>query len=626
MSTPPPSQENQPVPDEEITPARRRFNEILREIDLRGGARLPGIRTVEEDDCAFFPHGLLVPFADASMLYWWKQNAVYYDDFNKPKVHEIEADYRLACRHTVNFLNTFLCRSNSQLNNTVYYIYRSVIRIQLVDVANEWTPISLRVLQDILGKYKLYFKKSISSGQKKDGTPKSRTKMEEKSIVDVWRNHPEARFIDNFRFDPKSKPGLCEILPTAGPPLTIYNYWKGLDTNITKLPLEENAVRNVEKLDILLYHLRAILCRGDDRLYEWMLKWMAHCLKYPHLKMEVVPIFTGPQGSGKSFFWERFSKLFGVHGLVLPDANLLVHKFGGKELSNKVFLVANEVDYRNIGPGQLKNLITNQSAQVEKKFQDLSIEPVFYNMVWTSNNPVPILVESGPNRRFLLINVSEDKVGDKGYFAGAVWCMDDEGLFLLYHYLMQQEIQLNDPELNEAPMTEEKSTAVAQKFDTVEQFWYHCLQLGQHVGHDCGPTTCSRESPMWRNSVDKSGPYGLYTKFTEWLHKNKQENWSASRFYRELHELLPDPPRAVRAHDAKFFHMPSLVDCREYFFKKTKVTCGEHEPTVIERNKRKLDEAGHAEAWKFAVNKRKAFEEKDYAGTRALSGWFLTGK
>lgn len=617
-STPPSSQPFPPLSED----GRQRLDNILADLD-----RQRRDRRGELDAYVPYPKRFLIPFHDSSMLYWWTENMCQEGKFNKPIVAVDEDHFERLCLEVVDWLNRFLCRSVYQMGKTIYYIFRPVMRIELKDIENEWTAITPSMFGDLLGKFKIHYHKTLTI-EDKDGNPKRRKKLELVDVVKMWKDHPNARFIDNFRFDPESASGLCELVPHIGPPMHVYNYWVGLDKSITHLPPDHDPNtasmlrRNFWKLDMILFHLRYILCRGDETIFNWILKWMAHCVNYPHQKMNVVLIFTGPQGSGKSFYWERFSKIFGIHGLVMPDSNLLIHKYGGSELSNKTFIVANEIDYRNIGPGVLKNIITNQSAQVEKKYEALNIQRVFYNMVWTSNDPIPIPLETGPNRRFFLVNVAEDKVGNKEYFLGAVSAMDFEGLFLLYHFLMSQEVSSNDPELSEAPLTEEKCLGIALKFGDLEQFWCMCLWAGKHVRDDINPQSCDKESPFWRNSVDKTGPYSLYNCFLNWLHKNRHEFWNESKFYRELHELLPNPHRAVRAPDAVFFPMPSLKECRDYFFKKTRVPV-DYQPSVIERHKRKLDQTEMDEGWAWATQKRKEFVEKvDRNGFSVLTGHF----
>ena len=115
------------------------------------------------------------------------------------------------------------------------------------------------------------------------------------------------------------------------------NLYLGLDS----IPKEGSCVA---LLDLLQY-----LCSMEpdtEALYEWILKWLAYPLQNPGAKMATALVIHGPQGTGKSRFFEAVAKIYGRYSVVIGQ-EALEDKFNADWVSAKLFVIGDEVQARS---------------------------------------------------------------------------------------------------------------------------------------------------------------------------------------------------------------------------------------------------------------------------------------
>lgn len=69
----------------------------------------------------------------------------------------------------------------------------------------------------------------------------------------------------------------------------------------------------------LLRHLLSASSKHEDEIeanIEWVLNWIALPLQKPGTKLSTAVVMHGPQGTGKSMFWEIVLKIYGEYGKV----------------------------------------------------------------------------------------------------------------------------------------------------------------------------------------------------------------------------------------------------------------------------------------------------------------------
>ena len=106
---------------------------------------------------------------------------------------------------------------------------------------------------------------------------------------------------------------VYEFMPVAGPvSMSIdrecFNFFTGFKaanrtlTNKTK----------TEDLDTILYHFEHVLADGDKVLYEYIIRWFAHIVQFPHKKTATCLIFTSDEGAGKNSIFNFIgNRIFG---------------------------------------------------------------------------------------------------------------------------------------------------------------------------------------------------------------------------------------------------------------------------------------------------------------------------
>jgi len=113
-------------------------------------------------------------------------------------------------------------------------------------------------------------------------------------IADAWIRSPARR----------EYPNGFSLLPGQDAPEGVYNLWRGWGLE----PKEGDAKP-------ALKHLRNVICSGDDKVFRYLLGWLAHCVQKPGDPAEVAVVLRGGRGTGKSTVGRWMAQIFGGHAL-----------------------------------------------------------------------------------------------------------------------------------------------------------------------------------------------------------------------------------------------------------------------------------------------------------------------
>jgi hypothetical protein len=153
------------------------------------------------------------------------------------------------------------------------------------------------------------------------------------------------------------------------------------------------------------------LVGGDEKALEFVLDWLAAPLqslqnKGRPMKMGTALVLRGEQGSGKGTLHEIIALLYGSSNVALLSQDSLDSRFNG-ELIDKLFVVANEVissSNRSMEvANKLKMWVTDPVIPVEEKFQGVVQSPNQFNIVFTSNDDRPVIIER-KDRRYMVFH------------------------------------------------------------------------------------------------------------------------------------------------------------------------------------------------------------------------------
>ncbi len=269
---------------------------------------------------------------------------------------------------------------------------------------------------------------------------------------DDIKRHPmwvsRAVYIDQVGFDPgEDDPNIkC-------------NRWTGW-------PTRPAAGKCEVMLDLLRY-----LCSGEENnaeLFQWVINWLAYPLQHPGAKMHSAIVVHGPQGTGKSRFFEAYAKIFGEYSIIL-NQGAIEDKFNADWSERKLFVLADEVVANTEKfhlKNQLKNFITSEWVRINPKNVAAHRERNHMNMVFLSNEIQPVVLENDDRRHCVIY--TPKKLGDE-FYADLTDEIAAGGIAALHQYLL--DIKLGDfKPWTRPPMTDAKRRLILVGAGSEEQF------------------------------------------------------------------------------------------------------------------------------------------------------------
>lgn len=189
----------------------------------------------------------------------------------------------------------------------------------------------------------------------------------------------------------------------------------------------------------ILRHLREVLCAGDDPSYQFMLRWLAHCVQKPAVKVGTAIVIQSHEGTGKTIFWDWFGNhVIGERYYLPTTMDRVVSKFNALACG-KLLTVFEET---RSGEGakcheQLKVMITDGKQTIEPKNVDAYTIPSFSNIVILTNDLYPVKLTVN-DRRFFCLAANNALKHDTNYWATLLPCFHKRGKklgLLMFEYL-----------------------------------------------------------------------------------------------------------------------------------------------------------------------------------------------
>jgi hypothetical protein len=300
------------------------------------------------------------------------------------------------------------------------------------------------------------------------------------SLGNIWLNWPLRRqYLGGVVFDPSGK-----ATALSKPGREVLNLWGGFGVEPVKGSCEK-----------FLSHLKTVICRDNDEHYRYLVNWMARAVQHPDSPGEVAVVMTGKKGTGKSITGRAFTSLFGAHQLIISNPRHLTGHHN-EHLQLVVALFVEEApfagDIKN--ENALKNLITDDTILVEPKFRK-AVESDNYLHIMMASNETHVVRASEDERRYFVLNVSEDRIGDFQYFAELKAELDAGGRSALLYYLLNLDIA--EFNVRAVPQTD---ALLRQKEESwpLEQKWLHeVLFRGYFTSSQYG----CQELETWWNQI-----------------------------------------------------------------------------------------------------------------------------
>jgi hypothetical protein len=280
-------------------------------------------------------------------------------------------------------------------------------------------------------------------------------KLVAEPFVTDWLTDADARTYEKVDFLPP--PHLC--------PEGVYNLFNGLRAS----KLEHHV--NVEGLEAVKHHVHR-MSGGDDKCYDYVIKWLALKVQRPGELPRVALIFQSEQGSGKNLFWDFYGKkVLGCNYYFLtPDINHLLGRFA-EGLKHRLCIVLDETSGKDTFQRNelIKAQITSETIHYERKFCPSTPFTNCCAWVFITNNEIPVKIEYS-DRRFILLEGLNDRLNDPSYFDPLIKYLNDDGVArAFYDYLMSIDISDFNP-VTQRPMTEAYQAVKEASTPTVARF------------------------------------------------------------------------------------------------------------------------------------------------------------
>ena len=291
-----------------------------------------------------------------------------------------------------------------------------------------------------------------------------------------------------------------------------------------------------EDVKILMFHFREILCSGNKEFFDFAWGWFAHLVQRCGVKIGVVLLFTGKQGTGKNILFDWLGPaLFGDEKYnEVDNVDALFDRFNSDHENTHLCLL-NEVgtygkDHK--ANGRLKSTITRKKQKIEHKGLNKYQVDDACNYLACSNNNYAMKIEES-DRRTAVNRVSSARIGDKEYFDRLLEVQTKETAGKLLYLLLNYD--LSKFRVQDIPMTEQRAEMMAMSRPKAIRF---LLELADR-----------QIDLIDEDDTIKVHAKNLHEHFTVWLKDNGETPMPQRAFSMEIKIELGLVAKNVRIED-----------------------------------------------------------------------------
>jgi hypothetical protein len=210
-----------------------------------------------------------------------------------------------------------------------------------------------------------------------------------------WVDPNRAQFTNGVDFDPN---GVAQ---------GVFNMWRGFPAIRTR---EEG------KCDLILRHIREVICSGVERDFEYLIRWLAHILQKPGEKPGVAVVLRGEKGTGKDTLGEYMGEILQHLYFMVADQTLVTGAFNN-HMTGKLLLHVQEAIWAGNKQAEsaLKSMITAPEMAAHPKGIDAFMVKSFMRVMMSSNEDW-VVPASTRERRFFVLNVSSERIQSATWF------------------------------------------------------------------------------------------------------------------------------------------------------------------------------------------------------------------
>ena len=275
---------------------------------------------------------------------------------------------------------------------------------------------------------------------------------------------------------------------------------------------------------LLRRHIREVLAAGDQRVYDYIMNWLAWAVQHPGEQAQVALVFIGERGSGKGTPGKALSKIFGQHALHLSSPEHLTGRFNA-HLRQCSFLFADEAyaPRDKSAESSLQRLISEDTLTIEQKGRDPIEVPNLLHVMMASNNEW-VIPAGAHERRFMVQRVSEAHRQDPAWFGPLYKQMREGGYEAMLFDLLARKLGNWHP--RDIIHTEALTGQQEESLSPLDAWWFELLQTGVLAGAD-------------ENNPDRA----ISTEYEEEI--EEPTGWGGTRKRTVRHEGLFDQARRI---------------------------------------------------------------------------------
>lgn len=371
-----------------------------------------------------------------------------------------------------------------------------------------------------------------------------------------WLRHPQRRDLRGVGFWPEGQE----------PPGTL-NLWRGFGCDPKKA-----------KWPLIRAHLLDVICGGDKKVLDYLLRLLAWKVQNPTVRPEVAIVMRSDEGTGKGTFVRIIERWFGEAYRHVGDSSHVLGDFNDVLIGALVVFMDEALFAHD--PRQVKRfmgLVTEGRLTLNGKFKPAFswANPVLW-IVATNNRKA--IDASNTARRYLMLEVSDAHVGDADYFKALHAAIDGEEAQGMLADLLKMDLEGWHPR-EDLPKTAALAEQKVLSLKGPAAFIHEALEKGDptmlcdtlvHRTPD-GRELVTVERGVWKNNTLVIRTPGLFDAYQSWLNNQRGrthiEQYPYNATVQQLGELLPYTKRDKGRgsdHD-RYWLVPPLEECREHF-------------------------------------------------------------
>jgi len=269
---------------------------------------------------------------------------------------------------------------------------------------------------------------------------------------------------------------------------------------------------------------------------------------------------VGGQGEGKTVVVEYLRKIIGAPLVTVSQEDHVVGKFNAQRERCQVlhFEEAFFSGDKKI-PGVLKDLVTGEHMQIERKGVDAFQVENNLRLIITSNDRVALRTDID-DRRWLILETDPKQKNNETYFSPLFEEMGEGGPAALLHFLLNRKV--DGARIRRPISTEAKTLSKLASLPVSQQWWHFCLTDGYFSDAN------GFEGTEWPRRIARAE----FRKSLRAYEKNQNVRHPVpeNQIKRELDAVLPpaglkDDRPEMNGRRVYSYRLPDLQECRLAF-------------------------------------------------------------